>query len=155
MFAVLAAAAAAAAAAPGSKPTNFVVLFMDDNGWGDSSVNVGAADAVYETPHMQKMADEGITFSDFHSSFSVCTAARAALLTGRLAPRTGVANNFGPDSSFGMALGEETIADVLSKKGYDSHMIGKYRIGEISLPTRVRSRNPRTVANEFAIPRTA
>ena len=53
------------------KPTNFVVLFMDDNGWGDSSVNMGA-DATGETPHIQKMADEGITFSDFHASFRYC-----------------------------------------------------------------------------------
>lgn len=120
--AMLSAIALAAAAA--DKPTNFVVLFMDDNGWGDSSVNMGA-DAVHETPNMQKMADEGITFSDFHSSYSVCTASRAALLTGRLAPRTGVANNFGPTSSFGMAPGELTIADVLGAHGYETHMIGK------------------------------
>lgn len=156
-----------AAVAGADSPTNFVVLFMDDNGWGDSSVNMGVQ-AVHETPHIQKMADQGIgmiplysllynnvpsqelrrsllckpcwritsflifglggsslgiTFSDFHSSFSVCTASRGALLTGRLAPRTGVANNFGPDSSFGMARGELTIADVLGNHGYDSHMI--------------------------------
>jgi arylsulfatase A-like enzyme len=109
-------------AAAVDKPTNFVVLFMDDNGWGDSSVNMGA-DAVHETPHMQKMANEGITFSDFHSSFSVCTASRGALLTGRLSPRTGVGNNFGPDSSYGMAREELTIADVLGAHGYDSHMM--------------------------------
>ena len=103
---------------------------------GDSSVNVGAADAVHETPHMQKMADEGITFSDFHSSFSVCTASRGALLTGRLAPRTGVGNNFGPDSSFGMASRELTIADVLAGKGYESHMIGQSPCRALARPCR-------------------
>jgi arylsulfatase A-like enzyme len=110
------------------KSPNFVVLFMDDNGWGDSSVNMGAA-AVHETPNMQKMADEGITFSDFHAGFSVCTASRGALLTGRLAPRTGVGNNFSPESSYGMAREELTIADVLGGYGYESHMIGKWHLG--------------------------
>ena len=68
---------------------------------------------------------EGIAFSDFHAAFSVCTASRGALLTGRLSPRTGVGNNFGPDSDAGMALGERTIADWLAPSGYESHMIGK------------------------------
>ena len=71
------------------------------------------------------MAREGIAFSDFHAAFSVCTASRGALLTGRLSPRTGVGNNFGPDSDAGMALGERTIADWLAPSGYESHMIGK------------------------------
>lgn len=72
------------------------------------------------------MAREGIAFLDFHSAFSACTAARGALLTGRLAPRTGVGMNFGPDSDAGMALGEQTIADLLAPAGYESHMIGKW-----------------------------
>ena len=136
-------------AAAEAEKTNFVVLFMDDNGWGDSSVNMGV-DAVHETPHMQKMADEGITFSDFHSSYSVCTASRGALLTGRLAPRTGVANNFGPTSSYGMAPGELTIADVLGAHGYESHMIGKVggpkRSPYLYRSTNIRVKTPIAVA---------
>ena len=72
------------------------------------------------------MAKEGIAFSDFHAAFSVCTASRGALLTGRLSPRTGIGNNFGPDSDAGMALGERTIANWLAPAGYESHMIGKW-----------------------------
>ena len=106
-------------------PPNFVVLFMDDNGWGDSSVN---DPSVKETPNMQTMGDEGIVFNDFHTGFSVCTASRGALLTGRLAPRTGVQGNFGPTSMYGMSPTELTIADVL-RKTHNSHMVGKWHLG--------------------------
>ena len=81
-----------------------------------------------ETPRIDRMAAEGVRFADFHAGFSVCTASRGALLTGRLAPRTGVANNFGPHSVHGMNPNEKTIADVLSGLGYESHMIGKWRV---------------------------
>ena len=109
-----------------AKPTNFVVLFADDNGWGDMGVN---NPNVTETPRVQRMGREGLTFFDFHASYSVCTASRGALLTGRLAPRTGVAQNFGPNSEHGIAPGELTIANVLGAHGYDSHMVGKWHLG--------------------------
>lgn len=113
----------AGAATPG---TNFMVLFMDDNGWGDNGCN---DPNVTETPRIDQMAREGIRFSDFHASYSVCTASRGALLTGRLCPRTGVCNNFGPNSIHGMAAGELTMADILTAGGYDAHMIGKWHLG--------------------------
>lgn len=58
-----------AAVAGADSPTNFVVLFMDDNGWGDSSVNMGVQ-AVHETPHIQKMADQGIGMIPLYSLLS-------------------------------------------------------------------------------------
>ena len=147
----LAAWAALAAATPATKP-NFVILFMDDHGWGDVGCNTGGA--VKETPHIDALASGGVRFEgsstsvlapgpagpstntrtlilsltlslDFHVGFSVCTASRAALLTGRNCPRTDVCNNFGPDSKFGMALQEKTVADLLKGGAdYDTHMIG-------------------------------
>jgi len=118
--------AAVMAVTSAGKPPNFVVLFLDDHGWGDFS---GNDPRTTETPRMAQMASEGLRFSDFHSSFSVCTASRGALLTGRLCPRTGVCGNFGPTSKQGMALSERTIADVLAPAGYESHAIGKWHLG--------------------------
>ena len=89
--AVGATAAAAAKKTPASKP-NFVVLFLDDHGWGDAGANVASVAGlppVTETPNIDRMAAEGVRFADFHTGYSVCTASRGALLTGRLSPRTG------------------------------------------------------------------
>ena len=119
-----------------TKP-NFLVLFLDDHGWGDVGANWNETT---ETPRIDQLAAEGVRFTDFHASYSVCTASRGALLTGRLAPRTGVASNFGPYSTHGMALQERTLANELNDLGYESHMIGKVRsrlaagaIAELSL----------------------
>jgi hypothetical protein len=108
---------------PASAKPNFLLLFLDDHGWGDMGANVNTTT---ETPNMDRLAHSGIRFLDFHVGFSVCTPSRAALLTARLCPRTGVCKNFNPTSRYGMALTERTIADVLNSGGYESHMIGKW-----------------------------
>jgi len=59
-----------------------------------------------------------IRFTDFHAAASVCTPSRAGLLTGRYGLRTGISGNFGPNSLYGMAREEITIADVLVDVGY-------------------------------------
>ena len=105
-----------------NKP-NFVILFMDDHGWGDVGCNTNGE--VKETPHIDALAASGIRFHDFHVGFSVCTASRGALLTGRSCPRTNVCGNFGPESKHGMSLQEKTVADLLKTANYDTHMIGK------------------------------
>lgn len=66
---------------------------------------------------MSQMALGGIRFTDFHVGYSVCTPSRAALLTGRLCPRTGVCSNFGPYSRHGMNTSELTMANLLSDAG--------------------------------------
>jgi arylsulfatase G len=104
-----------------SQPPNLLIFLLDDHGWAD----VGANDpTTTETPHMDGLVRSGIRFQDMHVGFSVCTPSRAALLTGRLCPRTGVCGNFAPTSTKGMALGELTIADILSTT-HESHMIGE------------------------------
>ena len=90
---------------------NLLLLVLDDHGWAD----VGANDpTTTETPQLDKLISRGVRFTDFHVGASVCTPSRAALLTGRLCPRTGVCRNFSPLSRYGMATTERTIADVLS-----------------------------------------
>ena len=111
-------------ASKSSPRPNFVVLFLDDHGWGDVGCNTNGT--VKETPHIDALAAGGMRFTDFHVGYSVCTASRGALLTGRLCPRTGVCGNFGPNSEHGMALSEHTMADLLKPQGYDTHMIGKW-----------------------------
>lgn len=63
-----------------------------------------------------------IRFTDFHAAASVCTPSRAGLLTGRYGMRTGISGNFGPQSKYGLAAQELTIADVLSDAGFQTHM---------------------------------
>ena len=75
----------------GSQP-NFLLIFIDDTGWGDYSFNDPQRS---DTPNLQKLSERGMVMSDFHAAASVCTPSRAGLLTGRLGVRTGVTHNFG------------------------------------------------------------
>jgi len=106
---------------------NFVVFFGDDWGWGDLGVQWKEAEGL--TPNLDRLAREGLRFTDFHAGASVCTPSRAALLTGRLGLRTGVISNFGPNSSGGLPLNETTIAEHLKGRGYRTGMIGKWHLG--------------------------
>ena len=108
---------------------NFVVLFLDDTGWGDIGVNWNTTASPGETPHIDSLATDGLRFTDFHAGASVCTPSRAALLTGRLGARTGVIHNFDPASLFGLPQQEITIAELLKPQGYATKMIGKWHLG--------------------------
>jgi arylsulfatase A-like enzyme len=105
-----------------SKP-NFVIFFGDDWGWGDLGENNEEVRGL--TPNLDQLAREGLRCTNFHVGASVCTPSRAALLTGRIGPRTGVTKNFGPSSSFGLPLTERTIAEVLKDGGWRTGMVGK------------------------------
>ena len=90
-------------------------------------------DVKSETPHMDALAASGIRFSDFHVGFSVCTPSRAALLTGRLCPRTGVCNNFGPYSRHGMALTEHC---KITGRQLVERLLRAERVQPVSLPSK-------------------
>ena len=92
-------------------------------GWGDVGHN---NPIVKETVAIDAMAASGITFKDFHT-YPLCTPSRAQLLTGRLAPRTGVRTNFAPESLYGLPTTELTIAELLKPAGYDCLQAGKVR----------------------------
>ncbi len=108
------------------KKPNFVILFADDMGYGDW--NRGGNPTI-RTPHLNRMADEGIQLTQFYSANPVCSPSRSALLTGRNPIRTGVIQVFFPGNGRGMSLNEITIPEALKPLGYKSACIGKWHLG--------------------------
>ncbi|MCG8650205.1 MAG: sulfatase [Pirellulales bacterium] len=117
-----------------SPPPNFVIIFCDDMGYGD----IGPFGAQgYQTPYLDRMAAEGMKFTDFYVGRSFCSPSRAALLTGCIPTRVGVGGNFGPHSRTGLHPDEVTIADLLKQAGYATACFGKWHLGHLPkfLPT--------------------
>ena len=107
-------------------PPNIVIIFIDDQGYAD----VGCFGAKgFETPNLDHMADEGMQFTNFYVSQAVCSASRASLLTGCYAERVGIQGALMPWSTIGLNPEEETIAEVLKKKGYATGIFGKWHLG--------------------------
>ena len=107
---------------------NLVVLMADDLGWGDPGCyDTGSRVA---TPHMDRLAREGLRFTDAHSPSAVCTPTRYGLLTGRYAWRTrlkkGVLNG---RSANLIAVERRTIAELLRDAGYRTAVVGKWHLG--------------------------
>lgn len=117
---------------------NIVVLFADDLGYGD----IGPfGHPTIDTPHLNRMAREGLRLTQFYAAASVCTPSRAGLLTGRLPVRSGMASSerrvLFPNSSGGLPDAEITIAEALQAEGYATAAIGKWHLGHLPehLPT--------------------
>jgi len=109
-----------------NKPVNFVLIYLDDVGFGDVSVT-GALN--YSTPNLDKMASNGLFFSYFYSPQAVCSASRAGLLTGCYPNRVGFSGALDHTANVGISAGEETIAEVLKKKDYATAAFGKWHLG--------------------------
>jgi arylsulfatase A-like enzyme len=105
---------------------NFVLIYLDDMGYGDLTIT-GAAG--YSTPNIDKMAGEGMFFTHYYAPQAVCSASRAGLLTGCYPNRIGIGGALSHTSTTGIADGEETIAEVLKKKGYATAIFGKWHLG--------------------------
>ncbi|MEM6699991.1 MAG: sulfatase [Bacteroidota bacterium] len=105
---------------------NIIIIYADDLGYGDLSC-FGAKEIA--TPNIDRLATEGIKFTDFYSASPVCSPSRAALMTGRIPQRQGVTSVFFPESFTGMPTSEITIADVLKSKGYATAHVGKWHLG--------------------------
>ena len=88
---------------------NVVIIFMDDLGYGDLE-DYGATG--YETPHLNKLADEGIRFTNFYAAQAVCSASRAGLLTGCYPNRIGIHGALFPGADYGLNPNETTIAEI-------------------------------------------
>ncbi len=110
------------------KLPNIIHIFADDLGYGDLSC-FGAADI--KTPNIDRIAGEGIRFTEFYSASPVCSPSRAALLTGRLPQRMGINNVFFPESFTGMHQSEITIAELLKEKNYATGIVGKWHLGHL------------------------
>lgn len=121
-----------------TKAPNFIVIFCDDLGYGDLSCYGHPG---IRTPNLDRMAAEGMRFTDFYASAPVCTPSRAGLLTGRYAVRSGMASAkrrvLFPNSKGGLPADEITIAKALKSKGYATAAVGKWHLGHLPpyLPT--------------------
>lgn len=114
-------------AAPEKLP-NFIIIFTDDQGYGDlgcfGSPNI-------RTPHLDQMAREGVKFTSFYSASPICTPSRAALLTGCYPKRIGLNKGvIWPNSVLGLNPNETTIAEVLKTRGYATACVGKWHLGD-------------------------
>jgi arylsulfatase A len=117
------------------RPPNFIIIFADDLGYAD----VGCFGATgYSTPNLDRMAREGVRFTSFYVAQAVCSASRAALLTGRYPNRVGIYGALMPNAAAGLNPEEMTIAEILKTRGYATAIYGKWHLGDSpkSLPTR-------------------
>jgi len=108
------------------RPPNVVVIFLDDSGFADFRP---FGSPRYETPHVQRLAEEGCRFTNFHVPQAVCSASRGALLTGCYPERTGLVGAHGPRAR-GMDPKWPTLAQVLKPRGYATAVFGKWHIGD-------------------------
>ena len=106
---------------------NIVIIFTDDQGYGD----VGKFGAEgYKTPNLDRMADEGAIFRNFHVAQPVCSASRAALLTGCYPNRIGIHGALGPGTRVGLSDSEMTVAQLVKPHGYATAILGKWHLGD-------------------------
>lgn len=109
------------------QPPNVIIIFTDDQGYQD----LGTYGAVgFETPNLDRMAAEGVRFTDFYAAQAVCSASRAGLLTGCYPNRIGIHQAFMPNSRKGLHKDETTIAEMLKGQGYSTAIYGKWHLGD-------------------------
>ena len=109
------------------RPPNIIIIFTDDQGYEDVGC-FGSPDI--KTPNLDQMALEGIKLSHFYAAQAVCSASRAALLTGCYPNRLGIHGAFMPNSKKGLHPSEVTIAEMLKQQGYKTAIYGKWHLGD-------------------------
>jgi len=117
---------------------NFIIIYCDDLGYGD----IGAyGNTTHHTPNLDKMAKEGVVFTDFYVTSGVCTPSRSSLMTGSYAQRVDMHVNARPWGTVGRQVlfpkakkglnpNEYTIAEMLQDQGYATACIGKWHLGD-------------------------
>jgi arylsulfatase A len=121
--------------AAGQRPPNVVLIYCDDLGWGDLGC---FGNRRIRTPNIDRLARQGTRFTSFYVAQAVCSASRAALLTGCYANRLGIHGALGPKQKIGLHPDEMTLAEVLKPRGYATAIVGKWHLGRPVelLPTR-------------------
>lgn len=117
------------------RPPNVVIIFTDDQGYGDLSCY---GNPTIHTPHLDRMASEGIKLTQFYVASPVCSPSRVALLTGCYPKRVGMHKHvIFPEYDYGLHTDEVTIADMLKSRGYATGCFGKWHLGhrEGMMPT--------------------
>ena len=109
------------------KPPNVILILMDDMGYGDLECYGGFP---YHTPNINRLAAEGMKFTNFYAAQATCSASRAAFLTGCYPNRIGINGAFAPTSQIALNPNEETIASLLKANGYKTGMFGKWHLGQ-------------------------
>ncbi|MEM8900435.1 MAG: sulfatase [Bacteroidota bacterium] len=111
---------------PKEKPTNVIIIFTDDQGYGDLG-SYGATG--FTTPNLDRLASEGMRFTHFYVAQAVCSASRAALMTGCYPNRIGISGALFPYHKVGLNPEETTIAEMLKAEGYATAIYGKWHLG--------------------------
>ena len=112
-----------------NKPPNVIVIISDDQGYAD--VGFHGSNEIF-TPNIDRIAKNGVVFSEGYVSYAVCSPSRAGLITGRYQNRFGYSRNIllAPnDSLMGLPLSEQTLPDVLNNVDYKTKAIGKWHLG--------------------------
>jgi len=107
------------------QPPNIILILADDLGYGD----LGCYGAKIPTPNLDRMASEGVRFSDFYVASPLCSPSRASLLTGRYPARVGITGVLQAADTCGLPDTETTVAASLKTAGYRTMCIGKWHLG--------------------------
>ncbi len=119
----------------GPRPPNFVFFLADDLGWMDTSYN---SSSFYDTPNIDRLASQGMVFTDAYAASPVCSPTRASILTGKHPARIGLTDFIGgfrlgrlipPENLSHLPLAETTMAEALARAGYKNYFVGKWHLG--------------------------
>lgn len=124
-LALCAGSVSSTAQAATDKRPNLVIILADDLGYGDLATY---GHQIVQTPNIDKLAQEGVKFTDYYAPAPLCSPSRAGLLTGRMPFRTGIRSWIPEGKDVALGRNELTIANLLKEQGYDTAIMGKLHL---------------------------